>query len=397
MAEENNAKTTAPETAAKESSAAKPARATTRKAPAKSTATKTAAVKEDPKNTPNPGKTDGEGSNTNARKGSDPDTQTKPIREGGSAEKPATTTTASRSARAAKPAAAVAKTTATKTSAAPTAAAKSPATKAAVTATAKPAVKTTTAAKPTATKAASAKPAATKASAAKPATAKTTAAKPAASASKPAASASAKPAATKALATKPAAAKATPSSAKPVAKAAPAKATTPTKAEESKIENSRLNEEQVSENSNIERPKILIVEDNDEFRYYLKENLKERYIIVEASNGRDGWKEALFHHPELIVSDISMPFMSGIELTNKIKSDKRTNHTPVILLTAITGEEDILRGLETGANDYIAKPVNFDILNAKISNLLMSNKQLKEVYSKQINVVTPEIKREILK
>src|SRR5690606_23052952 len=62
--------------------------------------------------------------------------------------------------------------------------------------------------------------------------------------------------------------------------------------EESKIENSRLNEEQVSENSNIERPKILIVEDNDEFRYYLKENLKERYIIVEASNGRDGWKEA---------------------------------------------------------------------------------------------------------
>jgi signal transduction histidine kinase/ligand-binding sensor domain-containing protein/DNA-binding response OmpR family regulator len=161
--------------------------------------------------------------------------------------------------------------------------------------------------------------------------------------------------------------------------------------EESKIENTRLNEEQGVENSNTERPKILIVEDNDEFRYYLKENLKEKYSIIEASNGRDGWKEALFHHPELIVSDISMPFMSGIELTNKIKSDKRTNHTPVILLTAITGEEDILRGLETGANDYIAKPVNFDILNAKISNLLMSNKQLKEVYSKQINVLVPEV------
>jgi signal transduction histidine kinase/ligand-binding sensor domain-containing protein/DNA-binding response OmpR family regulator len=143
-----------------------------------------------------------------------------------------------------------------------------------------------------------------------------------------------------------------------------------------------------------ELPSILLVEDNDDFRFYLKDNLRLHYKVYEAANGKEGWQKALAHHPELIVSDISMPVMDGIELSKKIKADKRTTHIPIILLTALTREEDQIRGLETGANDYVTKPFNFEVLNAKIKNLLALNSLLKNTYSKQIKVVTPEIEME---
>lgn len=91
-------------------------------------------------------------------------------------------------------------------------------------------------------------------------------------------------------------------------------------------------------------PTILLVEDNDEFRSYLSDHLKKHYHIIEATNGKEGWQKTLSAHVNLVVSDISMPFMDGIELSKKIKADKRTCHTPVILLTAMTGEEDQLKG-----------------------------------------------------
>lgn len=139
---------------------------------------------------------------------------------------------------------------------------------------------------------------------------------------------------------------------------------------------------------------ILLVEDNDDFRFYLKDNLRLHYQVLEAVNGKEGWQKALAHHPQLIVSDISMPVMNGIELSRKIKSDKRTCHIPVILLTALTGEEDQMKGLETGANDYITKPFNFEVLNAKIKNLLVLNSLLKDTYTKQIKVHTPDVELE---
>jgi signal transduction histidine kinase/ligand-binding sensor domain-containing protein/DNA-binding response OmpR family regulator len=141
-------------------------------------------------------------------------------------------------------------------------------------------------------------------------------------------------------------------------------------------------------------PSILLVEDNEDFRFYLKDNLRLHYKVHEAADGKEGWQKTLAHHPQLIVSDISMPNMTGIELSRKIKSDKRTSHIPVILLTALTGEEDQLKGLESGANDYITKPFNFELLNAKIKNLLLLNSTLKNTYSKQIKVLTPEIEIE---
>jgi signal transduction histidine kinase/ligand-binding sensor domain-containing protein/DNA-binding response OmpR family regulator len=149
-----------------------------------------------------------------------------------------------------------------------------------------------------------------------------------------------------------------------------------------------------STNGKTEDPLILLVEDNEDFRFYLKDNLRLHYKVVEASDGRDGWQKTLSHHPQLIVTDISMPHVNGIELTKKIKSDKRTSHIPVILLTALTGEKEQLKGLETGANDYITKPFNFEVLNAKVNNLLTLNTTLKNTYTRQIKVLAPEVKIE---
>jgi signal transduction histidine kinase/ligand-binding sensor domain-containing protein/DNA-binding response OmpR family regulator len=133
-------------------------------------------------------------------------------------------------------------------------------------------------------------------------------------------------------------------------------------------------------------PTVLLVEDNEEFRFYLADHLKQHYHIIEAGNGKEGWQKALSAHPQLVVSDISMPEMNGIELSKKLKSDKRTSHIPIILLTAMTGEENQLKGLQSGVSDYLTKPFNFQILQAKISNLLLLNKKLKATYSKQIQL-----------
>jgi len=140
-----------------------------------------------------------------------------------------------------------------------------------------------------------------------------------------------------------------------------------------------------------ERPVILLVEDNEDFRFYLKDNLRNDYKVIEAADGKEGWQKALAGHPHLIVSDISMPSMDGIALTRKLKADKRTSHIPVILLTALTGEGQQLEGLGTGANDYITKPFSFEVLNAKIKNLLELRNTLKTAYTRQIRVLPPEV------
>lgn len=139
---------------------------------------------------------------------------------------------------------------------------------------------------------------------------------------------------------------------------------------------------------------VLLVEDNEDFLFYLKENLREYYNIVEAVNGKEGWQKTLSAHPDIIVSDISMPVMNGIQLCDKIKQDPRTKHIPVVLLTALTCEEQQLRGLETGAADYMTKPFNFEILVSKIKNLLRQQQSLKQAFTKQVAVKTTDIKVE---
>jgi YesN/AraC family two-component response regulator len=141
----------------------------------------------------------------------------------------------------------------------------------------------------------------------------------------------------------------------------------------------------------VRKPSVLIVEDNDDLRSYLKENLKHFFNIAEAMNGKAGWQKALSMHPDLIISDINMPEMNGIEFCRKIKNDQRTSFVPVILLTAIAGEEQQLTGLETGASDYITKPFNFEVLLSKINNLLKHQEKIKHTYQKQVTALPSAI------
>lgn len=142
------------------------------------------------------------------------------------------------------------------------------------------------------------------------------------------------------------------------------------------------------------KPVLMLIEDNEDFRFYLKDNLKEYYQIAEAANGLEGWQKILSVHPDLIVSDVSMPGMDGIELCKKIKSDKRTAHLPVILLTALVTEDQQLTGLETGASDYMTKPFNFEILLSKIRNLLHQQAVARKTYQKQVDFKPAEIEIE---
>lgn len=130
---------------------------------------------------------------------------------------------------------------------------------------------------------------------------------------------------------------------------------------------------------------VLLVEDNYDLRQYIKENLLEEFAIIEASNGKEGWQKVLSGHPDIIVSDINMPEMTGIELCQKLKKDPRTLHIPVILLTAMIGEEEQLKGLETGATDYITKPFNFLILQSKLKNILAEQLIMRKTYTKRVD------------
>ena len=147
---------------------------------------------------------------------------------------------------------------------------------------------------------------------------------------------------------------------------------------------SSLAEPELLAPEHTKKPVLVLIEDNEDFRFYLKDNLNAFYQIAEAGNGREGWQKILALHPDLVVSDVSMPEMNGIDLCKKIKTDKRTAHIPVILLTALTSEDQQLSGLETGASDYMTKPFNFEILLSKIRNLLRQQENAKKTFRKQV-------------
>jgi len=140
-----------------------------------------------------------------------------------------------------------------------------------------------------------------------------------------------------------------------------------------------------------EKPVLLIVEDNDDLRFYLKDNLFQKYHIHEASNGEDALKIVYKDNPDLIISDIMMPGMDGIELCRRVKSDRTICHIPMILLTARTSEQQQLEGLETGADDYVTKPFNFQILEAKISNIINLRRNSRHVFKTKIDIEPRDI------
>ena len=140
------------------------------------------------------------------------------------------------------------------------------------------------------------------------------------------------------------------------------------------------------------KPVVMLIEDNEDFRFYLKDNLREQYTILEAPDGKGGWDQVYKMVPDLIVSDIMMPGMDGMALCRKVKNDRRTAHIPVILLTANASEEQKLKGFETGANDFITKPFNFEILQSRIKNLLIQQTSLRHAFEKKIEVRPQDVK-----
>jgi YesN/AraC family two-component response regulator len=122
------------------------------------------------------------------------------------------------------------------------------------------------------------------------------------------------------------------------------------------------------------------VEDNTDLRNYISRNLKNDYQVMEAENGRDGLAVAIDEIPDLVITDLMMPVMGGLELCKQIRQDERTNHIPVIMLTAKADKESKLEGLSTGADDYLIKPFDVDELNVRARNLIEQRRKLREKF-----------------
>ncbi|HYC85540.1 MAG TPA: response regulator, partial [Chryseosolibacter sp.] len=142
-----------------------------------------------------------------------------------------------------------------------------------------------------------------------------------------------------------------------------------------------------------EKPIVLVVEDNDEIRAYLRTLLSPHYEVLESANGIDGLQVAFERLPDLLLCDVMMPGMNGVELVTKLKSDQRTNHIPAIMLTARGALNHQVEGLETGADDYLTKPFHNTLLLVKIRNLLAMRERLREKYSR---IVTLEPRHEVV-
>ena len=138
-------------------------------------------------------------------------------------------------------------------------------------------------------------------------------------------------------------------------------------------------------------PKLLLVEDNDDFREYLASRLRDQYFVVEAHDGKEGLDTAFKVIPDMIISDVMMPHIDGIAMSHQLKSDIRTSHIPLILLTAKSGEESKLEGLKAGADDYITKPFNLDILLVKIHNLVEARNQNRKLFQEHVDIEPSKI------
>ncbi|MDX1471893.1 MAG: response regulator, partial [Flavobacteriaceae bacterium] len=131
---------------------------------------------------------------------------------------------------------------------------------------------------------------------------------------------------------------------------------------------------------NGDRPVLQIIEDDEDLRAYIVSIFKNEYKIVQAADGEAGINQALEHIPDVIVSDVMMPKVDGIELCETLKKDHRTNHIPIILLTAKSGEKNEMRGIEMGADAYITKPFNHNRLKLRVNKLIELRRALQRHY-----------------
>ena len=149
--------------------------------------------------------------------------------------------------------------------------------------------------------------------------------------------------------------------------------------------------EELEEKQNL--GKILLVEDNPELREYLFNNLRNKYKVILAENGKLAWVILKKEKPDIVVSDVMMPEMNGFELLNKIKNELQTSHIPVILLTAKTDIADRREGLRLGADIYLEKPFHTDILESHLNNLLNLKRTLHKKFVSNLGVKITEVTR----
>jgi DNA-binding response OmpR family regulator/two-component sensor histidine kinase len=148
--------------------------------------------------------------------------------------------------------------------------------------------------------------------------------------------------------------------------------------------------EELEDRKELERS-ILIVEDNDDLRHYIASVFaSDKFDVLKAIHGKEGLTKAIEHIPDIIITDVMMPEMDGKEMVKVLKNDDRTNHIPIIMLTAKTLPEDHKEGLNTGADDYLTKPFDEQILKAKIDSLLKNRKILQDKFKAQLTGVSME-------
>jgi len=145
-------------------------------------------------------------------------------------------------------------------------------------------------------------------------------------------------------------------------------------------------EEIVKEPADQEKDIILVVEDNADVQEYIRGALEPEYTVKQAKDGEEGLRQAREIVPDLIICDIMMPGMDGYELCRTLKTEIATSHIPVILLTAKAAEENIIRGLETGADDYITKPFNTKMLLARIHNLIELRRHWQKTWDREMTL-----------
>lgn len=146
-----------------------------------------------------------------------------------------------------------------------------------------------------------------------------------------------------------------------------------------------------TEDEQVERdPLMLIVEDNADIQQYVAASFSGKYRILTAVNGKDGWEKARTSIPDIIISDIMMPVMDGIQMCKSIKEDMRTSHIPVILLTAKDSIADKETGYDSGADSYITKPFSARLLKSRVANLLKSRQQMARMIAERTSMLLDE-------
>lgn len=149
-------------------------------------------------------------------------------------------------------------------------------------------------------------------------------------------------------------------------------------------------EESPEASSQEDAPALLVVEDNPDIREYIRVSLADKYEVTLAKDGQEGWDKAISLIPNIVVSDVMMPHISGIELCKMIKGDIRTSHIPVVLLTAKDSLKDKEEGYTSGADSYITKPFSASLLQSRLSNLMESRKRLAAIIASSETAVEKE-------